>query len=313
MFSAPCRAVKKASNSGCLGDLNPTPWAVMLGNCTGWVTYSILINNLFVFFANAPGLCLSVWLNMQAIKLQYSEFRSTEMRRSIVSALEDHSRQSLIANNNDSQPHDSNKNDDKPATTPATLTDYAKIVWDVTAQNTKAPISHEIIVLIMVIGWVAVISTIAFGRSFSANTRELIVGLSVNINLVFFYGAPLSTIFTVLKTRSSSTIHVPTMITNTLNGVFWTAFGIALIDWFIMIPNGLGALLGFIQVALCVLFPRRREETREENESPDSLTTEEDVEKVLVVSNEAEEKDVLGDTMVPQDKTNSSDNGLPER
>ena len=36
--------------AGRLGDLNPTPWAVMLGNCCGWVTYSILINNLFVFF-----------------------------------------------------------------------------------------------------------------------------------------------------------------------------------------------------------------------------------------------------------------------
>lgn len=41
---APIRAVKEAIDRGYLGDLNPTPWAFMLGNCTGWVAYSFLIN-----------------------------------------------------------------------------------------------------------------------------------------------------------------------------------------------------------------------------------------------------------------------------
>jgi hypothetical protein len=42
MFSAPCQDLRKAVQRGYLGDLNPTPWAFMLGNCCGWVTYSIL-------------------------------------------------------------------------------------------------------------------------------------------------------------------------------------------------------------------------------------------------------------------------------
>lgn len=102
-----------------------------------------------------------------------------------------------------------------------------------------------------------ILSVISLGKSFSNETRQFIVGITVNANLVFFYGAPLSTIFKVMKTRSSASIHIPTMITNTLNGIFWTAFGIAVFDWFIAVPNGLGALLGGIQFVLCIFFPRK--------------------------------------------------------
>jgi solute carrier family 50 (sugar transporter) len=44
MFYAPFKDVQKAIERGSLGDLNPLPWAFMLGNCFGWLTYSVLIN-----------------------------------------------------------------------------------------------------------------------------------------------------------------------------------------------------------------------------------------------------------------------------
>lgn len=242
MFAAPYRDVCKAYRNGRLGDLNPTPWAVMLGNCCGWVTYSIVIGNLYVFFGNSPGFILSVWLNLQAIKLQYGDHMAGEVRRSIVYALEESSRPLTLP--------------ETPAATPSSALDYAKIVWDVTAQNTSAPIAHERIVLAMVVFWLAIISILAFGHALDPSTRQLLVGIAANLNLVFFYGAPLSTIFTVLRSQSSSTIHIPTMLTNTLNGTFWCAYGIAIADWFIAVPNGLGAALGGVQMALCLLFPR---------------------------------------------------------
>ena len=62
--TAPYKDVKEAVRRGKLASLNPTPWAVMTGCTLGWVTYSYLINNLFLFFTNAPGLILSVWLNI---------------------------------------------------------------------------------------------------------------------------------------------------------------------------------------------------------------------------------------------------------
>jgi solute carrier family 50 (sugar transporter) len=85
---------------------------------------------------------------------------------------------------------------------------------------------------------------------------------------MFFYGAPLSSIVTVLKTKSSSSIHVATMATNTLNAVFWTAYGIAVVDPFLFVPNGMGAFFGACQIVLMVLFPRKP--TEEMEDTPDN-------------------------------------------
>ena len=269
MWMAPWKDVQQATARGRLDDLNPLPWAFMLGNCIGWITYSILIQNIFVLMANAPGLLLSVYYNMQAVKLQFHEDRSTDLRKSIVSALEveqqlqsqafllptiepvvtEDLKETLEPDKNQNAINDTNNTNN-------TLLDYATIVWEVAAQKRLSPAPHEKAVLFMVTLWIATISLVTFTDSFSNSVKENIVGATVICNLLFFYGAPLSTITTVLKTRSSQSIHVPTMFTNTANGVFWCAYGIAVQDYLIGGPNGVGAFLGGIQIVLCVLFPR---------------------------------------------------------
>ncbi len=44
---------------------------------------------------------------------------------------------------------------------------------------------------------------------------------------------------------------------NTANAVFWTAFGFGTWDWFIIFPNGLGAVLGGVQMVLRLIVPSR--------------------------------------------------------
>ena len=44
---------------------------------------------------------------------------------------------------------------------------------------------------------------------------------------------------------------------NTANAVFWTAFGFGVMDWFIIVPNGLGAILGVVQMVLRMIVPSR--------------------------------------------------------
>ena len=70
-FAAPVTSLRRRLSKGSLGDLNPTPWAVMTGNCAGWIAYSYLTHDVFVLLANVPGLLVSMWLNFGAIKLQY--------------------------------------------------------------------------------------------------------------------------------------------------------------------------------------------------------------------------------------------------
>jgi hypothetical protein len=41
---APLKDVHRAVQNGSLGQLNPTPWALMTGNTLGWITYSYLLH-----------------------------------------------------------------------------------------------------------------------------------------------------------------------------------------------------------------------------------------------------------------------------
>lgn len=291
MFTAPFRAILKASRKGSLGNLNPTPWAFTLGNCCGWMIYSFITYNLWLFFGNAPGFCLSIWFNMEALKLEYENFRSEEKKRSIIVALEeqtmllksqalgfDHSNGDTSTSNNGQEgaveapsppttrPTGYVKNAwDTTQRTGELALDYAKIVGGVVSQNTKAPYGHEFLVLANVVVWVIIVSIIIFARSFTNETRQFIVGIAGNVNLVFFFGAPLSTIGSVLKTRSSASIHRWTMIANTFNGFVWAIFGFSIVDYFIAVPNAIGAFLGTVQIILCVIFPRPRKNKNNKN------------------------------------------------
>lgn len=255
MFAAPVKKLHAAVERGSLGDLNPTPWAFMTGNCLGWVAYAFFLDNLFVFFANAPGFVLSVWLNLCAAKLQYAQHREEELRQSLTKYLKD----SQNKKEDGSTECSSRVLGPEPEreSLQEKVVDVGKVVWQVTSQRTPAPAPHEKVVVFIVLVWVAIISIISFGvNRWSHSTRETIVGVCVNINLLFFYGAPLSTIWTVLKTQNSATIHIWTMATNTANGSFWTAFGIATSNPFIYVPNGIGAGLGLVQLVLILVFPR---------------------------------------------------------
>jgi hypothetical protein len=194
------------------------------------------------------------------------------MRQSFVGFLEESRRSSrrIESTKEDGEPAAEEDVHEAPWQTAA---DLGKLVLNVTAQTTAAPAPHEKMVMGAVIIWTVIISIIAL-VNMTQLARELIVGVCVNVNLLFFYGAPLFSIAKVLKERNSASIHIWTMVTNTANGCFWTAYGFAVQDPFIYVPNGLGALLGFAQVILVVLFPRNTQDEIENGTT--ELTTQHD-------------------------------------
>ena len=112
--------------------------------------------------------------------------------------------------------------------------------------------------------WLVLITIAALGRPIlDESSRTLLIGLAVNINLIFFYGAPVAKIATVMETKSSASIHIPTMTASLLNGTLWFCYGIAVSDYFISVPNGFGSLLGIVQLVLCVIYPRHRHQGKE--------------------------------------------------
>ena len=229
VFAAPIHDLNMALAQGSLGSLNTTPWAVMTGNCLGWCAYSYYTNDPFVLASNLPGLVLSLWLNIGACKLQYlAQIRA-------------------IPNFQDSL------DDNEPERA------HQKPIF---AQTLTSSPQDQVLFAILGL-WAVVLASVRWLNSlleqhlFNVWEPQSVIGLIVNINLVFFYGAPLQTMKLVLETRSSDTIHTPTVTRNVVNAVFWMSYGLARADPVIYGPNGVGLLLGLAQVALCCVYPKR--------------------------------------------------------
>jgi hypothetical protein len=196
-------------------------------------------------------------LNLQAVQLQYDTFRIQETRKSILIALEEarDTTSEFLLRKNESK--DNNNTDESMN---FIFSHVRQIVTKVNAPAMIPPVYHERLLLSNAIVWLIVVAIISFATAFDTRTKELIVGIVVNLNLVVFYAAPLSVIYTVVSQRNSASIHICTMITNTLNGTFWAVYGLAVVDPFIYVTNGLGAILGVVQIVLCLLFPRKIDE-----------------------------------------------------
>lgn len=220
MFAAPVQDLRDALKKGSLGVLNPLTWAMMTGNCLGWVAYAYYTRDPFVLAANLPGLLISFWLNFGAIKLQYHDLMNASKQQG---------------------------------------------AQEETESFTMVP--QETILLRILVIWSFVLMWVGWWHP-TLNSPH-IVGLVVNVNLVFFYGAPLHTIREVLQKKCSDSIHVPTMVLNWSNTSFWLAYGVARKDPIILIPNALGLLLGLMQGLLVLLFPRSRREALVQEEGDD--------------------------------------------
>merc|ERR1719410_532410 len=103
--------------------------------------------------------------------------------------------------------------------------------------------------------WILVLTTVSF-VPMGHDSKLLTIGVIVNINLIVFFAAPLSTIYTVITTKNSSSIHRLLMVTNTFNTVFWTIYGLVLMDPIILLPNAIGLMFGVIQIFLACWYPQ---------------------------------------------------------
>ena len=280
-FAAPVTSLRERLNNGSsLGDLNPTPWAVMTGNCAGWIAYSYLTKDLFVLFANVPGLLVSMWLNFGAIKLQYM-YRTTcnahymhycEQQQTRSGLLRRHQRRLLVGNDasNDGRilPLQPTANDGH-----ADQSNYDH-EYDTDIEPIPSTVPHERKVLWVLLVWLAVCSAVAHIQSLTNYQREQIVGYVVNLNLCFFYFAPLTTMVEVCRTRSSASIHRPTTLMTCLNSFFWLAYGLAVTDPFIYVPNGVGLGFGLMQAVLLCLFSSKGGSGGQQDDARETLIPE---------------------------------------
>jgi solute carrier family 50 (sugar transporter) len=235
LYMAPIRDLQQCLLKGSLGNLNPVPWAVMSGNCLGWLIYAHFAHDPFILASNIPGILVSVWLNVGASKLQYIQVMEKQQANE-------------TANENIVQEQEESSSTTVPTTT--TPTTGRKQIPSLTPQDALwLQILFFWIVVVVCVVWLPLVHTILPGK------KETI-GLLVNINLLFFYGAPLQTIQVVFSSKSSDSLHTITVLLNCINAAFWAAYGIAVQDVVVYGPNGLGLLLGLLQALLCCVYPK---------------------------------------------------------
>lgn len=209
----------------------------MTGNCIGWVAYSIITNDPFILVGNAPGLVISIWLNFGATKLQYPcvQQYSPLQKEGVINDENDVIIEDDEEENNNRQQRQNIE------------------------QQPGAFTPHEKVVICIVIFWLVLLTVCSF-IPISKYMMKFIIGLVTNVNSVAFYGAPLSTIYTVTKMKNSASIHRPTLVTFLLNSFFWTVYGIAILDIWIAVPNGIGLGLSLVQFILCLVFKQKEDE-----------------------------------------------------
>ena len=83
------------------------------------------------------------------------------------------------------------------------------------------------------------------------------LGLFASALFVVLSGSPLSTIKTVLSTKSSKSILTQLTFAQVVNTSLWSAYGLAIRDKFVWGPNITGLGFGLIQLVLKVLFPSK--------------------------------------------------------
>ncbi|KAL4292030.1 hypothetical protein GQ457_14G019360 [Hibiscus cannabinus] len=84
--------------------------------------------------------------------------------------------------------------------------------------------------------------------------RTVFVGIIADVFNIIMYAAPLAIWRKVIQTRSVEYMPFWLSLAGFCNGVCWTVYGLLQFDIFILVSNGLGALFGFVQLALYAFY-----------------------------------------------------------
>ncbi|KAI9336325.1 sugar efflux transporter for intercellular exchange-domain-containing protein [Obelidium mucronatum] len=115
-------------------------------------------------------------------------------------------------------------------------------------------------------------------------TGTVVMGVLGNVILVGFYGSPLSVCISVVKTRDPSSLNVPLLITTAVNCILWFAYGIALSNYFIAVPQVLGLFFVIIQAILILLY---RQSGRRRGQNAGGISTSSSTESLAIVDTAA--------------------------
>lgn len=118
---------------------------------------------------------------------------------------------------------------------------------------TKMKISGLLIAVFGSFGIIMYCSLVCFDH----DTRQVFVGYLSVASLISMFASPLSIIRLVIQTRSVEFMPFYLSLATFLMSVSFFAYGMLLHDFFIYVPNGVGTILGAIQLMLYAYYSRK--------------------------------------------------------
>nr|XP_017256478.1 PREDICTED: bidirectional sugar transporter SWEET16-like [Daucus carota subsp. sativus] len=177
-------------------------------------------------------------------------------------------------------------------------------------KDKKVKYSGFILVDILFFGVVIAVTMAAFHEE----SRRTFVGILCASFTVIMYASPLTVVRTVIQTKTAEYMPVFLIFTLWLNGVIWMVFALLLSDFFILVPNAVGILLGTIQLLVYFVYrnssPSVPEDYSEEMQKGGVLmqATEETEEfpKGVVIAQTTEETNAAAEQKVEAPPTGSN-------
>ncbi|KAK1430656.1 hypothetical protein QVD17_13552 [Tagetes erecta] len=111
-----------------------------------------------------------------------------------------------------------------------------------------------ILIILAEIVFLAVLSLLVLTVTHSTKIRSDVVGSIAIVGNILMYAAPLSVMKLVVTTKSVEYMPFFLSLFSLLNGISWTTYALIRFDPYIVIPNGLGSLLGITQLILYATF-----------------------------------------------------------
>ncbi|XP_076882706.1 bidirectional sugar transporter SWEET4-like [Bidens hawaiensis] len=111
-----------------------------------------------------------------------------------------------------------------------------------------------VLIILAELVFVGVLALLVMTLAHTTKVRSNIVGSIAIVGNIMMYAAPLSVMKLVITTKSVEYMPFFLSLFSLLNGISWTIYALIRFDPYIVIPNGLGSLLGILQLVLYATF-----------------------------------------------------------
>eukprot|EP00531_Pseudo-nitzschia_arenysensis_P010603 CAMPEP_0116144074 /NCGR_PEP_ID=MMETSP0329-20121206/15793_1 /TAXON_ID=697910 /ORGANISM="Pseudo-nitzschia arenysensis, Strain B593" /LENGTH=417 /DNA_ID=CAMNT_0003639443 /DNA_START=293 /DNA_END=1546 /DNA_ORIENTATION=+ len=283
LYLAPSRAVwtaiRRARNQsdsdgdGPMHGLNPLPIAMMPSVSLSWLVYGLASSDPYLILGNLPGTILSVAYLIGILPLMNynaAEFPTLPNIPNMPNIPNLPNLPSLTNLTNIGIDNDDedvvadvapvNGNQTKPRKSKTLILTQATVLL-----STASTLALWALLGLMTAGatnGMYNIGGLEFGMGFSSMLRSGVIVRSLGLYAASLFlilsATPLTTIRTILRTKSSRTILGSLTAAQCVNTGLWTAYGFAVNDYFVWGPNIIGLGLGLMQLALKILYPSKK-------------------------------------------------------